>query len=89
MDLATIKIRVEEPSFSKLLDDTYNWDHFIYGKVNEEIPKDIPEPSGKFGITTHYIDANLYHDIMMKISVTCILHLINKPLDWYTKNRLQ
>ena len=85
MELATIKIRVEESSFSKLLDDAHNWYHSMYGKVNEEIPKDIPEPSGKFGITTHYIDANLYHDIMMEISVICILHLINRTLDWYTK----
>ena len=87
MELATIKIRVEEPSFSKLPDDTYNWDHYIYGKVNEEIPKDIPEPSGKFGITTHYIAANLYYDIMMERSATCILYLINKPLHWYTTNQ--
>ena len=39
-------------------------------------------------VTTHYEDANLFHDIMTGRSVTGILHLINKtPFDWYSKKQ--
>ena len=88
MKHATIRVRVEEPDFSELPDEPYDWDHSIYGDVREEIPKDTPRPLGKFVVTTHYVDANLYHDIMTGISVTGILHLINKTsLDWYSKKQ--
>ena len=37
---------------------------------------------------THYVDANLMHDVTSGKSVTGILHLINKtPLDWYSKKQ--
>ena len=37
---------------------------------------------------SHYIDANLYHDMLSGHSVTRILHLINKcPIDWYFKKQ--
>ena len=38
--------------------------------------------------TTHYVDANLFHDILSGRSVTGVLHLINKtPIDWYSKKQ--
>ena len=56
--------------------------------MKEEILKDIPKPLGKFVVTTHYEDANLFHDIMTGRSVTGVLHLINKThFDWYSKNQ--
>jgi hypothetical protein len=62
----------------------FDWSHFIYGKVEELIPEDIPEPLGNLVTMTHYKDANLYHDIITGRAVTGILHLLNKPpIDWY------
>ena len=64
------------------------WDYLVYGDVKEEIPNDTPEPLGNYVITTHYVDANLFHDILTGRSVTGILHLINKtPLDWFSKKQ--
>ena len=35
---------------------------------------------------THYVDANLMHDVTSGRSVTRIIHLLNKtPIDWYWK----
>jgi hypothetical protein len=47
-----------------------------------------PEPLGNYVILSHYVDANLMHDIAMGRSVTGILHLINKtPIEWYSKKQ--
>ena len=46
MKHATIRVRVEEPDFSELPDESYDWDHSIYGNVHEEIHKDNPKLSG-------------------------------------------
>ena len=44
---------------------------------------------GKFVTLTHYVDANLYHDMISRRSVTGILHLANKtPIDWYSKKQV-
>ena len=56
--------------------------------MKEEIAKNIPKPLGKFVVTTDYEDANLFHDIMTRRSVTGILYLVNKtPFDWYSKKQ--
>jgi len=48
----------------------------------------MPTPLGKFVTLTHYMDANLYHDMITGRSVTGILHLANKiPIDWYSKKQ--
>ena len=88
MKHATIRVRTEEPDFSALPSEPYKWDYSVYGDVKEEIPNDTPEPLGNYVITTHYVDANLFHDILTGRSVTGILHLINKtPLDWFSKKQ--
>jgi hypothetical protein len=54
------------------------------------LPKDAPEPLGKHVTLSHYVDANLMHDVTTGISVTGILHLINKTLlDWYSKKQVK
>jgi hypothetical protein len=46
-----------------------------------------PEPLGNY-VTTHYVDANLMHDIATGRSVTGILHLMNKTsIEWYSKKQ--
>jgi hypothetical protein len=60
----------------------------VYGNIKEVFPKDAPKPLGKNVTLSHYVDANLMHDVTTGKSVTGILHLINKtPLDWYSKKQ--
>jgi hypothetical protein len=85
---ATIRFRTEEPDFSALPELHYDWMHTVYGRIKEVIPADLPPPLGKPVTLTHYVDANLYHDLVTGRSVTGILHLVNKtPIDWYSKKQ--
>jgi hypothetical protein len=60
----------------------------VYGEITEVIPQDAPAPLGKDVTTTHYVDANLMHDLVTGRSVTATLHLVKKtPLDWYSKKQ--
>jgi hypothetical protein len=86
MQFASIRVRTEEPDFSDISDPEYDWTYAVYVKVKELLPKDVPEPLYKYITLSHYVDANLMHDITSGKSVTGILHLVNKtPIDWYSK----
>lgn len=88
MKHAAIRIRVEEPDYSDLPETVYDWSKSIYGDISEEIPHDAPEPLGKFVTLTHFVDANLMHDMVTGRSVTGILHYVNKfPFDWFCKKQ--
>jgi hypothetical protein len=88
MRFASIRIRTEEPDFSDVPDPEYDWTYTVYGKIKELLPKDAPEPLGKYVTLSHYVDANLMHDITSGKSVTGILHLVNKtPINWYSKKQ--
>ena len=67
----------------------YDWSKSVYGELEEMKPMDAPEPLGQFVALTHYVNANLMHDVITGRSVTGILHhLLNKtPLDWYSKKQ--
>jgi hypothetical protein len=85
---AAIRIRTDEPDYSDIPDFQYDWSRSVYGDIKEILPTDAPEPLGKYVTLTHYVDANLMHDVMTGKSVTGILHLINKtPLEWYSKKQ--
>lgn len=85
---ASIRIRTEEPDYSDLPIPSYDWSTSIYGKLEELKPRNAPLPLGKPVTLTHYVDANLMHDISTGRSVTGILHLVNKtPIDWYCKKQ--
>jgi Reverse transcriptase (RNA-dependent DNA polymerase) len=85
---ASIRIRVEEPDYSDIPDFQYDWSQTIYGNLEELKPDDAPVPQGKYVTLTHYVDANLMHDVITGRSVTGILHLANKtPIDWYSKKQ--
>jgi len=75
---ASLRIRTGEPDYSDVVDPEYDWSKSVYGEVKELLPNDAPTPLGKFVTLTHYVDANLMHDIATGRSVTGILHLINK-----------
>jgi hypothetical protein len=88
MKHASIRVRTEEPDFSDLPDNVYDWTYSVYGNVEELLPVGAPEPLGKHVILSHYVDANLMHDIATGRSVTGILHLVNKtPIEWYSKKQ--
>jgi hypothetical protein len=85
---AVIRIRTDEPDYSDIPDFEYDWSKSVYGELKEIKPTDAPKPLGKFVTLTHYVDANLMHDVVTGRSVTGILHLLNKtPLDWYSKKQ--
>jgi hypothetical protein len=88
MKNAAIRIRVDEPDYSDVPDFQYDWAQSVYGNVKEYKPTDAPKPLGKYVMLTHYVDANLMHDLTTGRSVTGILHLLNKtPIDWYSKKQ--
>ena len=81
-----IRIRTEMPDYSDIPDRCHSWDYSCYEGAREEIPKDAPRPLGKPVKTSHYVDANLMHDLISGRYVTGIIHLLNKtPVDWFSK----
>ena len=83
-----IRFRTGEPDFSSLKDQEYDWTRSVYSGACEQIPHDIPEPLGKHVQTTHYVDANLHHDLATGKAVTAALHFLNQtPIDAYTKRQ--
>ena len=67
-----IRYRNKEPDYSHLPKQEYEWIRTVYGNVKEEIAKDVPKPLGKRVITTTFLDANLFHDIVTGKSVSHI-----------------
>jgi hypothetical protein len=62
-DLCPFASEPKEPDFSDISNPKYDWTYTVYGKVKELLPKDGPEPLGKYVTLFHYIDANHIHDI--------------------------
>jgi hypothetical protein len=88
MKHASIRVSTEEPDYSDLPDNAYGWTHTVYGKVEELLLVDAPEPLGNYVTLTHYVNANLMHDVATGRSVTGIVHLVNKtPIEWYSKKQ--
>ena len=69
-----IRFRTGEPDFSSFKDQEYDWTRSVYSGACEQIPHDIPKPLGKHVQTTHYVDANLHHDLATGKAVTSALH---------------
>ena len=85
---AAIRIRTGLPDYSSLDKITYDWAYTTYGNVKEELPRDAPEPLGNPVITTTYVDANLYHDLVSGRALSGILHLVNgTPVEWFSKRQ--
>ena len=81
-----IRLRTGEPDFSSQKDQEYDWTRSVYSGACEQIPHDIPKPLGKHVQTTHYVDANLHHDLATGKVVTAVLHFLNQtPIDAYSK----
>jgi hypothetical protein len=61
---AVLRIHTEYPDYLDLPDLEHNWSQSVYGEITEVIPQDAPETLGKDVTTTHYVDANLMHDLV-------------------------
>jgi hypothetical protein len=86
--LFNLVIRLEEPDFSELPDQEFDWCETVYGKVEDLLPTDAPKPLGKPTKTVHYTVSNLQHDKLTGRAVTGILHILNQtPGDWFSKRQ--
>ena len=56
-----IRFRTDQPDYSFLLSQDFDWTYSVYGNVQEILPDDMPEPLSKAVITTTTMDANLNH----------------------------
>ena len=56
---AEICVCTQELEYSNVPEEEYEWAMSVYGDVSELIPKDVPEPLGKYVTLSHYVDANL------------------------------
>jgi hypothetical protein len=85
---SAIQIRTEEPDYSDISRTEYGWEFSAYRGAKEKIPKDAPKPLGEPSVTTTYIDANLYHCMLTRKSVSGGLHLVKEtPVDGYAKKQ--
>jgi hypothetical protein len=83
-----IRFRTEEPDFTNLPNQEFDWCRSVYGEVKECLPKDAPLPRGRYVVISTYKDANLYHDHVTGRALTAILHFLNAtPIDWYCKRQ--
>jgi hypothetical protein len=88
MKHASIRVRTEEHDFRGLSDNVHDLTYCVYVKVEELLPVGAPETLGNHVMLSHYIDANLLHEIAMGRSVTGLLHLINKiSMERYSKKQ--
>lgn len=85
---AAIEIRTSITNYYNVQKDKHDWSYSVYFDAAEEILNNIPCPRGDVVILSHYVDANLLHDLMTGRSVLGILHFINQtPIDWFTKKQ--
>ena len=83
-----IMFRTEQPDYSFLPDQDFDWTYSVYGNVQEILPDDMPDPLGEAVITTTTMDANLNNCLATGKSLTGCLHFVNKtPVDWYSKKQ--
>ena len=77
-----IRFRTDQPDYSFLPDQDFDWTYSVYGNVQEIIPDDMADPLGEEAITTTTMDANLNHCLATGKSLTGCLHFVNKtPVD--------
>ena len=71
--------RTDQPDYSFLPEQDFEWKYSVYGDVYEIIPDDMTEPLGK-EVVTSAMDANLNHCLATGESLTGCLHLVHKHL---------
>ena len=88
MKNACIRFRTALPDYSDVTVPKYDWSDSVYGTPSEAIPDNAPPALGHAVVLTHYVDVNLFHDILSGRSVTGIIHMINgTPLEFFSKKQ--
>ena len=83
-----IRFRTEQPDYSFIPEQNFDWTYSVYHDVHEMLPDDMPEPLGEAVVTTTTMDANLNHCLATGKSLTGCLHFVNKTaVDWYSKKQ--
>ena len=77
-----IRFRTDQPDYSFLPDQDFDWTYSVYGCVQEILPDDMPDPLGEAVTTTTTMDANLNHCLATGKSLTTCLHFV-----WYSKKQ--
>jgi dTDP-D-glucose 4,6-dehydratase len=81
-----IRIKTDETDHSNIPELHHSWENMSYQGAVELLPNDARRPLGRYVVTTHYVDANLYHDLINGKSVTGVLHLANQThIDSFSK----
>ena len=57
------RFRTDQPYYSFLPDQDFDWTYSVYGNVQEILPDNMPEPLGEEVITTTTMHANLNHSL--------------------------
>jgi hypothetical protein len=82
---AAICVNTEKPNISHLPNIEHDWSYSVHSNVCEMLPKDLPPVLGQCVILTQYVDANLYHDLIIGRAVTGISHFIYQtPVEWFS-----
>ena len=80
--------RTHEPDYSNLPHKEYDWARTVCARAREEKAHDHPKPLGKSVTSTHYVDANLHHDLATGKAVTAVLHFVKAtPVHWNSKRQ--
>ena len=83
-----IRFRTDQPDYSFLPHQDFDWTYSVYGDIHEILPDDMPEPLGKDVVTMTTMDATLNHCLATGKSVTGCLHfVIRTPVNWYSKKQ--
>ena len=83
-----IRFRTDQPDYSFLPDQDFDWTYSVYGNVQEILPDYMPDPLGEAVITTTTMAANLNHFLATGKSLTGCFHFVNKtPVDRYSKKQ--
>ena len=82
------RFRTDQPYYSFLPEQDFDWTYSVYGDVHEILPDDMPEPLGEAVVTTTTMDANLNHCLATGKFLTGCLHFVKKtPVDWNSKKQ--
>ena len=65
-----IRFRSDQPDYSLLPDQDFDWTYSVYGNDQEILPDDMPDPLGEAVIATATMDANLNHCLATGKSLT-------------------
>ena len=73
-----VRFRTDQPDYSFLPEQDFDWTYSVYGDVHKILPVDIPEPPMRAVVIMTTMDTNLNHSLATGTSLTGCLHFVNK-----------